>query len=65
MKSAVYFADEPVKHTFFMLQSGRAEEKEIFNHLNTAFDMIATNPFCGIQVPETVNPKGVRHEIRN
>jgi len=29
MKSAVYFADEQVKQTFLMLQSGKAEEKEI------------------------------------
>jgi len=29
MKSAIYFADEQVKQTFLMLQSGKAEEKEI------------------------------------
>jgi len=57
MKSAVYFADEQVQQTFLMLQSGRAEEKEIFNHLNTAFDMIAMDPFCGIQVPKRLIPK--------
>jgi hypothetical protein len=57
MKSAVYFADEQVQQTFLMLQSGRAEEKEIFNQLNTAFDMIAMNPFCGIQVPKRLIPK--------
>ena len=57
MKSAVYFADEQVQQTFLLLQSGRAEEKEIFNQLNTAFDMIAMNPFCGIQVPKRLIPK--------
>ena len=57
MKSAVYFADEQVQQTFLTLQSGRAEEKEIFNQLNTAFDMIAMDPFCGIQVPKRLIPK--------
>ena len=57
MKSALYFADDQIKHDFFMLQSGRAEEKEIFNQLNTAFDMIVTDPFCGIQVPKRLIPK--------
>ena len=41
MKSTLYFADDQVRDAFFMLQSGKAEEKEIFNQLNTAFDMIA------------------------
>jgi hypothetical protein len=45
MKSALYFADDQVSDAFFELQSGRVEEKEIFNQLNTAFDMIAVNPF--------------------
>ena len=57
MKSAVYFADEQVQQTFLMLQSGRAEEKEIFNQLNTAFEMIALDPFCGIQVPKRLIPR--------
>jgi hypothetical protein len=48
MKSAVYFADEQVSDSFFKLQSGKAEEKEIFNQLDTAFDVIAMDPFCGI-----------------
>ena len=65
MKSAVYFADEQVQQTFLTLQSGRAEEKEIFNQLNTAFDMIAMDPFCGIFGTETVNPQNIHHEIRD
>jgi len=42
---------------FFKLPSGRVEEKEIFNLLNSAFDMIAKDPFCGIQVPKRLIPK--------
>jgi hypothetical protein len=47
MKSALYFADDQVSDAFFKLRSGRVEEKEIFFQLNTAFDMIAIDPFCG------------------
>jgi len=57
MKSALYFADDQISDAFFKLQSGRAEEKEIFDQLNTAFDMIAMDPFCGIQVPKRLIPK--------
>jgi hypothetical protein len=57
MKSALYFADDQVRDTFFMLQSGRAEEKEIFDQLNSAFDMLSLDPFCGIQVPKRLIPK--------
>ena len=57
MKSALYFADDQIRDAFFKLQSGRAEEKEIFDQLNTAFDMIANDPFCGIQVPKRLIPK--------
>jgi len=57
MKSALYFADDQVKDAFFMLQSGRVEEREIFNQLNSAFDMISLDPFCGIQVPKRLIPK--------
>jgi len=57
MKSSLYFADDQIRHDFLMLKSGRAEQKEIFNQLNTAFDIIAMNPFCGIQVPKRLIPK--------
>nr|WP_320160794.1 hypothetical protein [uncultured Methanoregula sp.] len=57
MKSALYFADDQVRQTFFMLQSGRAEEKATYTQLNAAFDMITADPFCGIQVPKRLIPK--------
>ena len=57
MKSALYFADDQVSNAFLILESGKAEEKEIFNQLNTAFDIISLNPFSGIQVPKRLIPK--------
>ena len=56
MKSALYFADDQVSDTFFRLRSGRVEEKEIYNQLNAAFDMISINPFFGTQVPKRLIP---------
>jgi len=57
MKSALYFADEQVQTSFEKLPSGRAEEQEICRQLNVVFDIIAADPFCGIQVPKRLIPK--------
>lgn len=57
MKAAIYFFDNKVKQSFFLLQSGTTEEKTIFNQLNAAFDIIAPDPFCGIQIPKRLIPK--------
>nr|WP_319375798.1 hypothetical protein [uncultured Methanoregula sp.] len=57
MKCALFFADDHIRQSFFLLQSGRAEEQEIFVQLNSSFDMIVTDPFCGIQVPKRLIPK--------
>jgi hypothetical protein len=47
------------RYNKLFLCSNREElkEKEIFNQLNTAFDMIAMDPFCGIQGPKRLIPK--------
>ena len=57
MKTALYFADDHIRHTFILLQSGRAEDTEVVNQLNAAFDTITRDPFCGIQVPKRLIPK--------
>jgi hypothetical protein len=57
MKSALYFIDDQARQLFFQLGSGRAEETEIQGQLNAAFDIIAADPFCGIQVPKRLIPK--------
>jgi hypothetical protein len=55
------------RYNKLFLRSSREwqKEKEIFNQLNTAFDMIVMDPFCGIFGTETVNPQNVHHEIRD
>lgn len=56
MRSTVCFADDQVRQAFFRLASGRAEEKEICCQLNRVFDLLAMDPFCGIQIPKRLFP---------
>jgi hypothetical protein len=46
------------RYNKLFLRSSREwqKEKEIFNQLNAAFDMIVMDPFCGIQVPKRLIP---------
>ena len=57
MKAALYFIDDNARQTFSALASGKAEEKELSRELKVAFDAIALDAFCGIQVPKRLIPK--------
>jgi hypothetical protein len=57
MKASVYFADDQTKTAFLALASSTAEEREIHMLLNGAFDALALDAFCGIQVPKRLIPK--------
>jgi hypothetical protein len=61
MKAALFFIDEQTRQAFSGLNSGKAEEKELFRELKTAFDAIALDAFCGIQVPKRLTPKSYSH----
>jgi hypothetical protein len=52
MKAAVFFADEQLRQAFLSLASAKAEYREVSDLLNAAFDAIARDAFCGIQVPK-------------
>jgi hypothetical protein len=52
MKAAVYFIDDDAKQAFLALASARADDREVFGLLNAAFDAIARDAFCGVQVPK-------------
>jgi hypothetical protein len=56
MKAAVYFIDDDAKQAFLALASARAEDREVSGLLNAAFDAIARDAFCGIQVPKRLVP---------
>ena len=57
MKAALYFADDQVRQTFFTTPLGKGQRERIYDQLNGVFDIIATDPFCGIQVPKRLIPK--------
>jgi hypothetical protein len=57
MKAALYFIDDPARHAFSSLASGKAEDKDLSRELKIAFDAIALDAFCGIQVPKRLIPK--------
>ena len=57
MKASVYFIDDDAKQAFLALTSGRAEDQEIHGLLGEAFDRLAADAFCGIQVPKRLIPK--------
>ena len=57
MKASVFFADEKTRELFRSLASVTTEDQELFALLNTAFDAIAHDAFCGTQVPKRLIPK--------
>jgi hypothetical protein len=52
MKTKVVFADKKVKETYEKLKDSKTEDKQLYKWLNRAFDDLAENAFCGIQIPK-------------
>ena len=57
MKTRVVFADKKVKEAYEKLKDSKTEDKQLFKWLNRAFDDLAENAFCGIQIPKKLIPK--------
>lgn len=57
MRSKVVFADNKVKSAFESLRDSTVEDKRLYEWLNRAFDDLANNAFCGIQIPKKLIPK--------
>jgi hypothetical protein len=60
MKSSVFFMDDAVKQEYFALALGKTEDHEVSALLDAAFEDIADNAFCGVQVPKRLIPKVYR-----
>ena len=56
MKASIYFADEKIRQAYLALASASTEDREICIFLKAAFDSIAQDAFCGIQVPKRLIP---------
>ena len=57
MESRVVFAEKKVKEAFDKLKGSKTEEKKLYEWLNRAFDDLAEDAFCGIQIPKKQIPK--------
>jgi hypothetical protein len=57
MRASVFFINEQTKKSFLALASSTAEDRQLRTSLNTAFDALALDAFCGIQVPKRQIPK--------
>ena len=58
LPSKIRFANEKVKTSFYSLEKGKHEDKQLYSQLITAFEKIENNAFCGIQIPKKLIPKG-------
>lgn len=57
MKASVCFFDDRIKTAFLAQITSTEEDRRIHAHLNAAFDTIARDAFCGIQIPKRQIPK--------
>lgn len=51
------FVDEKLRKAFDKLRNSKTEDQRLFNWLNRAFDDLAKEGFCGIQIPKRMIPK--------
>ena len=57
MKTRVVFANKKVKEAYEKLKDSKTEDKQLYKWLNRAFDDLAENAFCGIQISKKLIPK--------
>ena len=57
MGSRVVFADAKLKDAFEALEHSKTEDQRLYKWLDRAFDDLAENAFCGIQIPKKLIPK--------
>ena len=56
LPSQVIFANEHVQQAFEELRSNKQEEQRLHHWLETAFQDLEKNAFCGIQIPKRLIP---------
>ncbi len=67
MKSRVVFAEQKIKEAYEKLEESTTEDHNLKRWLDRAFDDIAEDAFCGIQIPKKLIPKKYiqKYEIDN
>jgi len=56
MNASIYFADEKIRQAYLALAVASTENQGTYTLLKAAFDSIAQDAFCGIQVPKRLIP---------
>jgi len=57
MKSQVVFAEPKIKKAFDELKDSKTEDRRLYDWIDRAFDDLAEDAFCGIQIPKKQIPK--------
>lgn len=61
MRARVVFALPRLKRDFERLKTSRTEDRKLFDWLNRAFNELAKDPFCAIQIPKRLIPQKYPH----
>jgi len=63
----VAFANLSLRDSFYELEKGKFEEKQLFGFISRAISDLKENPFCGIRIPKKLWPKEyfIKYEITN
>jgi len=67
LESKVVYADEKVKEAYEKLKDSTTEDIKLLEWLNRAYDDLAKDAFCGIQIPKKQIPDEYtkKYEIDN
>ena len=67
LPSKIKFADEAIREAFEQLKEGKGEERRLYDWLVRAFNDVAQNAFCGIQIPKRLIPKKYlqKYDVKN
>lgn len=60
MAAKIFFADEKLKASYEKLKTGYEDERQLAQLLDRAFNDIATNQACGIQIAKKLIPPEYR-----
>ena len=55
--SEVTFISNNLKETYHELETGKFEDKKLFNFINRARNDLLQNPLCGIHIPNRLIPE--------
>ena len=64
METKIVFVTIKLKRDYEKLKNSGSGEREIYKWLNSAFERLKKDPFCGIQIPSRLIPQEYRKKYR-